>query len=128
MAIYVVSGAILVYFLSEKIEKIQSNNRQLKSEKQELLEEYVELLKSTEKIDSLINERSASVKKQEILILHNFHCDYNDCLMNNKFIIDPNFNTVTFWDSDKKEMVNVAFNSTAQAIEFYANYMTILAY
>lgn len=48
--------------------------------------------------------------------------------MNNKFIIDPNFNTVTFWDSDKKEMVNVAFNSTAQAIEFYANYMTILAY
>lgn len=68
MAIYVVSGAILVYFLSEKIEKIQSNNRQLKSEKQELLEEYVELLKSTEKIDSLINERSASVKKQEILI------------------------------------------------------------
>lgn len=116
---FITSCLIIVYSLSSKIQELQSENKKLLKENTEVVTE----------LESVKLESKKSIEpSKEKLVLRNFHCEYNDCMMNDKFIIDPNFNTVVFWDEDKNKEIKIAFNSTAQAIEFYANYMTIVAY
>ena len=117
---------VLIFaFMGWEIFDLENQRKQLVSENQNLKEINASL---EDQLKNIWQQPSEPVPKREIYILKNFHCDYNDCSMNDKFIIDSETNIVSFWDQDKKEEVTMQFNSTAKAIEYYANYMTILAY